>query len=174
MDKSRPGHPPRLPLIIDRPDLAHPVKRVVGMALTLLAWGIWLGMWFVLLEHLGYEIGLALPGFLEPRAVSHASFKALASLLPYAIATALAVLLAAYLYERLKQRWGTIDERWRPIGMDRLARDAALDRENLARWQQTQVLYVEHGPRGRVINAYNEPPRPAEAAGSRPANPNAT
>ena len=34
MDESRPGYPTRLPLIIDRPELAHPVRRVVGVVLT--------------------------------------------------------------------------------------------------------------------------------------------
>ncbi|NJD25557.1 MAG: poly-beta-1,6-N-acetyl-D-glucosamine biosynthesis protein PgaD [Betaproteobacteria bacterium] len=161
MDESRPGHPTRLPLIIDRPDLAHPVRRVVGVALTLLCWGIWLGMWFVLLTTLGYHVGFELPRFLVPQVVSLESFRALAHLVPYALATASAVLFAAYIYERLKRHWGKTDERWHPVGMDRLARDAALDPENLARWQRTQVLYVEHGPRGRVMNAYNEPPRQA-------------
>lgn len=160
MDESRPGNPTRLPLIIDRPDLAHPMRRVVGMVLTLACWGIWLAMWFVLLANLGYGIGFELPSFLTPRVVSQASFLALADLLPYAVATAAALLFAAYVYDRLKRRWGKTDDRWRPLGMDRLARDAALDPDNLARWQRTQVLYVEHGPRGRVINAYNELPRP--------------
>lgn len=159
MDESRPGNPTRLPLIIDRPDLAHPVRRFVGVALTLACWGIWLAMWFVLLANLGYEIGFELPSFLTPRAVSQASFLALADLLPYAVATAAALLFAAYAYDRLKQRWGSTDDRWRPVGMERLARDAALDPDNLARWQQTQILYVEHGPRGRVINAHSAPPR---------------
>ena len=158
MDESRPGNPTRLPLIIDRPDLAHPVRRVVGVALTLACWGIWLAMWFVLLANLGHGIGFELPRFLTPRVVSQASFLALANLLPYAVATAAALLFAAYAYDRLKRRWGRTDDRWRPVGMDRLARDAALDPDNLARWQQTQVLYVEHGPQGRVRNAYTSRP----------------
>jgi poly-beta-1,6-N-acetyl-D-glucosamine biosynthesis protein PgaD len=164
MDESRPGHPTRLPLIIDRPDLAHPVRRVVGFMLTLLCWGIWVGMWLVLLATLGYEIGFELPPFLTPQVISLQSFRALAHLLPYALAATAALLLAAYLFDRLKRRWAGPDERWRPVGLARLARDAALDPENIERWQQAQVLYVEHGPLGRVINASTEPPGPGQAA----------
>ena len=66
--------------------------------------------------------------------------------------------LAAYVRERLKRLGNKPDTRWRPVGMDRLARDAALDPDNLARWQQAQVLYVEHGPQGRVKSAYTSRP----------------
>ena len=174
MDESRPGHPTRLPVIIDRPDLAHPVRRVVGIAATLLAWGLWLGMWLVLFATIGRALGFNLPHILLPSAVSLESFRALAHLLPYALAATAALLLAAYVYEHLKRRWAKPDERWRPVGMARLARDAALDPQNIERWQQEQVLYVEHSPRGRVINAFTEPPGSAEAAGSLPGKPAAT
>jgi poly-beta-1,6-N-acetyl-D-glucosamine biosynthesis protein PgaD len=164
MDESRPGHPTRLPLIIERPDLAHPVRRAVGLVLTLLAWGVWLGMWFVLITTVGRSLGFDLPHVLLPSAVSLGSFQILVRLLPYAIATAVTALVLAYLFERFKRHWAKSDERWRPVGMARLARDAALEPENIERWQQAQILYVEHGPRGRVTNASAEPPGSAEGA----------
>jgi poly-beta-1,6-N-acetyl-D-glucosamine biosynthesis protein PgaD len=164
MDESRPGHPTRLPLIIERPDLAHPVRRVVGLVLTLLAWGVWFGMWFVLLATIGRSLGFDLPHILLPTAVSRESLSILVRLLPYAIATAVAALVLAYAFERLKRRWAKLDERWRPVGLERLAHDAALDPENIARWQQAQILYVEHGPGGHVSNARTEPSEPAETA----------
>lgn len=168
MDESRPGNPPRLPLIIDRPDLAHPVRRAVGLTLTILCWGIWLSMWFVLLTTLGYEVGFDIPSFLRPSVVSLDSLEALGNLIPYALATATTLLASAYVVERFKRRWAKPDARWRPLGTERLAHDVALESGNLARWQQAQVLYVEHSPRGRVINAYTEPPRPADGADSLP------
>lgn len=158
MDESRPGHPTRLPLIIERPDLAHPVRRAVGLVLTLLAWGVWLGMWYVLAATIGHSLGFALPKLLMPSSVTLDSFQTLLRLLPYAIATAVAAILLAYVFERLKQLLGKTDERWRPVGMARLARDAALEPENIERWQQAQILYVEHGPQGRVRNAYTSRP----------------
>ena len=158
MDKSRPGNPARLPLIIERPDLAHPVRRIVGLLLTLLAWGIWLAMWFVLIATAGRSLGFDLPLVPLPSAVSLGSLQVLLRLLPYAIATAVAVLVLAYVYERFKRHLGKPDERWRPIGLDRLAHDAALESGNVERWQQAQVLYVEHGPNGQVTNAYTSRP----------------
>ena len=173
MDESRPRNPTRLPLIIDRPELAHPVRRVVGVVLTLFFWVIWLGMWYILFATFAHSLGFNPPRLFMPSAVTTQSFKALAHLLPYALTTVAALLLAAYAYERLKRRWAKPDERWRPVGMARLARDAALDPQNIERWQQEQVLYVEHGPRGRVINAFTEPPDPADAAGTLPGTPTA-
>jgi poly-beta-1,6-N-acetyl-D-glucosamine biosynthesis protein PgaD len=164
MDESRPGHPTRLPLIIERPDLAHPVRRTVGLVLTLLAWGVWFGLWFVLLATIGRSLGFDFPLILLPTAVSRESLRILIYLLPYAIATAVAVLALAYALERLKRRWARPDERWRPVGLERLAHDAALDPANIARWQQAQILYVEHGPGGHVSNASTVPPGPGQAA----------
>ena len=158
MDKSRPGHPARLPLIIERPDLAHPVRRLLGLVLTLLAWGVWLAMWFVLITTAGRALGLDLPHVKLPSAVSLGSLQILLGLLPYAIATAVTALLLAYVFERFKRHWGKSDERWRPIGLDRLAHDAALESGNVERWQQAQVVYVEHGPNGQVTNAYTSRP----------------
>lgn len=43
--------------------------------------------------------------------------------------------------------------------MDRLATGAALDPDKLAAWQKAQILYVEHGPLGRVTDASTLPPR---------------
>lgn len=160
MDESRPGHPPRLPLIIERPDLAHPFRRVTGLLLTILAWCIWLGMWFVLLATIGRELGLDVPEIVLPSAISLKSFEALAQVAPYAIMVACAMILLAYLYERLRRKLGKTDTRWRPVGLLRLALDAALDPQRIAKWQEMQVIYVEHGPLGRVTDAHGAPPRP--------------
>ncbi|QKS28951.1 MAG: hypothetical protein HT579_08555 [Candidatus Accumulibacter similis] len=73
--------------------------------------------------------------------------------MPYVVGVAVLVCLVGALRARLKARIGTADERWRPVGLDRLATGAALVPQKLAAWQKAQILYVEHGPRGRVTNA---------------------
>lgn len=158
MDESRPGHPPRLPLIIERSDLAHPFQRMTALLLTLVAWCVWLGMWCVLLATIGRKLGVDLPEIALPSAVSLKSFEALAHVAPYAIAAAIMAVVLAYLYNRLRTKLGDGDTRWRPVGLARLARDAALDPQRIAEWQKMQVLYVQHGPLGRVIDAQGQPP----------------
>lgn len=153
MDKSRPGHQARLPLIIERPDLAHPVQRVVALLATTLAWLLWLVMWIPFIAALGRHFGLDLPEIFFPSQISLDSFFALLHVTPYVLAFAVTILIASYLREKLKARFGKPDERWRPVGAARLASSAALDPELLATWQAAQILYVEHGPRGRVIGA---------------------
>ena len=69
------------------------------------------------------------------------------------------MLIASYLREKLKAHFGKPDERWRPVGIARLASSTALDPELLATWQATQILYVEHGPLGRVTDAGTVPPQ---------------
>lgn len=161
MDESRPGHQARLPLIIERPDLTHPVQRVMALLATTLAWLLWLLMWIPFIAALGRHFGLDLPEIFFPSQISLDSFFALLHITPYVLAFAVTILIASYLREKLKARFGKPDERWRPIGAARLASSAALDPEQLAAWQAAQILYVEHGPRGRVTGASTtRPSRP--------------
>ncbi|HRL78345.1 MAG TPA: poly-beta-1,6-N-acetyl-D-glucosamine biosynthesis protein PgaD [Candidatus Accumulibacter phosphatis] len=154
MDESRPRHRARrLPLIIERPDLAHPLRRVSAVVITALAWLLWLAMWVPFLFALGRHFGYDLPEILFPSQISLATFLSLVQVMPYVVGVAVLVFLVGALRERLKARIGTADDRWRPVGIDRLATGAALDPEQLAAWQKAQILYVEHGPRGRVTNA---------------------
>ena len=75
------------------------------------------------------------------------------------IGVAIFVFLVSALREGLKARIGKTDDRWRPVGMARLATGAALDPDKLAAWQKAQILYVEHGPLGRVTDASTVAPQ---------------
>ena len=83
MDKPRPRHQ-ALPLIIERPDLAHPVRRAVSYALTALAWLFWLMMWLPFLAALGRHLGYNLPEIYFPSQISLHSFLALVNILKLA------------------------------------------------------------------------------------------
>ena len=162
MDKSRPGHhaerPERLPLIIERPDLAHPARRVFGLVLTILAWALWVAMWIPFFAAIARHFGYNLPEIAFPSQISIDSFLALARVTPAVLGAAVLIVLGNFVKEKLKARFATPRTRWRPVGIDSLAADSALDPALLARWQAARVLYVEHGPRGRVVNASTTPP----------------
>lgn len=159
MDEPRPRHQTRrLPLIIERPDLAHPLRRVLALFATSLAWLLWLAMWIPFLAALGRHLGYPLPAIAFPSQVSLDSFFALLRIGPYVVGCAVAVVALSYLRE--KTRPVRTDERWRPIGTARLATGAALDPDRLAEWQTAQILYVAHGPHGRVSSASSTAPRP--------------
>ncbi|EXI69181.1 MAG: poly-beta-1,6-N-acetyl-D-glucosamine biosynthesis protein PgaD [Candidatus Accumulibacter adjunctus] len=121
-----------------------------AVVITALAWLLWLAMWIPFLFALGRHFGYDLPEILFPSQISLATFLSLLQVMPYVVGVAVLVFLVGALRERLKARIGTADDRWRPIGIDT---GAALDPEKLAAWQKTQILHVEHGPRGRVTNA---------------------
>ena len=160
MDQSRPRHQARrLPLIIERPDLAHPLRRVMAVVITTLAWLFWLAMWVPFLFALGRYFGYDLPEILFPSQISLDTFLSLAHVMPYVIGVAILFFLVSALREKLKARIGKADDRWRPVGMARLATGAALDPDKLAAWQKAQILYVEHGPLGRVTDASTVAPQ---------------
>jgi poly-beta-1,6-N-acetyl-D-glucosamine biosynthesis protein PgaD len=126
---------------------------------TIIAWCVWLGMWVVMIAAIGRKLGFDLPEIVLPSAVSLKSFEALVHVAPYAVGAACALILFAHLYDRLSRKRGEGDGRWRPVGLERLARDAALDPQRMAEWQTMQILYVEHGPLGQVTDAHGAPPR---------------
>lgn len=162
MDQSRPGHQSeRLPLIIERPDLAHPVRRVLAVVFTSVAWGLWLLMWFPFLFALGRHFGYDLPKLHFDSHFGLESFFSLLHITPYLMATVGLILLIGLIREKVRSHIGYKSERWRPVGMERLATGAALDVDRLAQWQSARILYVEHGPLGRVTNAATtQPSRP--------------
>ena len=157
MDESRPGHhaqrPERLPLIIERPDLAHPARRVFGLVITILAWVLWVAMWIPFFAAIARHFGYDLPEFAIPSQISLDSFLALLRVTPAVLAITVLVMLGSIVKEKLMARFARPKARWRPVGIDSLAAGTALDPALLAQWQSARVLYVEHGPRGRVVNA---------------------
>lgn len=158
MDQPGPRHQARrLPLIIERPDLTHPLRRVSGVLITTLAWLLWLGLWIPFVFALARHFGYPLPEIALPSSISLDAFFALLHVMPHALGLALTIFVISYLREKLKSRMGTGEKRWRPVGMERLATGAALDPEQLAAWQREKILYVEHGPLGRVTYASNSP-----------------
>ncbi len=164
MDKSRPGHhaqrPERLPLIIERPDLAHPARRAFGLVITMLAWALWVAMWVPFFAAIARHFGYQLPEIAFPSQVSLDSFLALVRVTPAVLGAAILVVLGSMVKEKLMVRFAKPKARWRPVGIDSLAASTALDPALLAQWQSARVLYVEHGPRGRVVNATTS--RPAQ------------
>jgi poly-beta-1,6-N-acetyl-D-glucosamine biosynthesis protein PgaD len=156
MDQSRPRDQARYEaLIIERPDLEHPGRRGFALLFTAIAWLFWLGMWLPLLAAIVRHAGLAAPDIIFPAHISLDSFLALAEIVPWAVGAAIAIVFVAFLREKLG-RHPPRDVGF--VGMERLATGAALDPKLLAEWQKARILYVEHGPLGRVTNAHRNPP----------------
>ena len=163
MDKSRPGHHPT-PLIIERPDLAHPVRRAFSYFITAGGWLLWLAMWLPFRAALGRYFGYKLPEIAFPSQISLRSCLSLAQMLPFVVGAAIMLMLMSYLWEKFRKHAGFPDRRWRPVGLERLAHSMALEPKQLAAWQAAQVLYVRHGDHGNVIDASttipDQPSRP--------------
>ena len=101
----------------------------------------------------GASFGYQMPEMILPSQISLDSFLALARVIPYILVFAVLIALIRVFIEKTKGDADKKNERWRPVGMERLATGAALDQKLLAQWQTARILYVEHGPLGRVTKA---------------------
>lgn len=121
-------------------------------------------MWVPFLAALGRHFGYQLPEVAFPSQISLRSFLTLLEMLPFVAGAAIALMLLSYLWEKMRAHAGFPDQRWRPIGLERLAHSMALEPEKLLAWQAAQVIYVRHGDHGNVIDASttlpDQPSRP--------------
>jgi len=140
------------PLIIERPDLAHPLRRATALLFTLLAWAGWVALWLPVIGSLTAHFGLVLPWINYPGLLSLNSLSQLLDVFPLAIGSVLLVLAINGLISRILRRFNK-PQAHGFVGMDRLAAGMALDPDKLTTWQAARILHVEHGPKGRVINA---------------------
>lgn len=140
------------PLIIERPELAHPVRRVVAFALTVAAWiglvAMWVPVFGVLAVALGMPFGAAPPAGRD----GALALQGLLEVFPVAVGLVLLVLAVNGLINRGFRRL-TPSSVHRFVGMEQLATGVALDPKQLAEWQSGRILHVEHGPLGRVTGA---------------------
>lgn len=140
------------PLIIERPDLAHPVRRVLAFVLTLLAWTGFVALWLPALDVAAAALGLPDVPWVFTGTRNLMALDELFDVFPLAIGLVLLVLATNGLISRIYRRFRKpVHHRF--VGMEQLATGMALDQNKLAAWQAARILHVEHGPLGRVINA---------------------
>lgn len=153
MDQSRPRRNiEQRPLIIERPDLAHPVRRALAFVLTLLAWIAFIAIWLPALDITAVALGLPLPSNVFWSVSNTVALRNLFDVFPLAIGLLLLVLALNGLINWLYQHF-TKPKTHRFVGMEQLATGLALDESKLTEWQGACILHVEHGPLGRVVNA---------------------
>lgn len=153
MDKSgsRPGIS-RQPLIIERPDLEHPVRRALSVCFTALAWFAWFVLWLPVLTFAAERFGIALPWQFPSGERNLQALQELIDVFPAAMGILLVVLAAngvtGWLYRRLHKpvTHHHVDTRQLASGM-------SLDELKLAAWQRARILRVQHSAEGRVIDA---------------------
>lgn len=152
MDQSRPRPRHERPLIIERPDLAHPLRRTVAFVLTVAAWVGFAAMWLPIFGLAADALGFTVEFGLSPGETGVLALRGLLQLFPVAIALIVLVLVVNGAVG-LVFRHIVPERRHRFVGMDQLATGMALDVEKLKTWQSGRILHVEHGPLGRVTDA---------------------
>jgi poly-beta-1,6-N-acetyl-D-glucosamine biosynthesis protein PgaD len=150
MDKPRSRSPAdQSPLIISRPDLAHPIRRCVLYTLTPLAWLGWLMLWRPVFQLIGASLGILSPSQLPAYASQVTALRDLLDLFPMAIGFTLLFLFCNgclnWLYGHLRKPTGH-----NPQGVEVLAKKIGVDTVELASWQNSIILRVQHNPQGQV------------------------
>lgn len=147
-----PGRPDQRPLIIERSDLAHPVRRVVAFVLTLAAWFGLIAMCVPVLSLLAGMLGLPFAQGASSRSDGVVALQGLLDEFPLAVSLVLLVLAVNGVLSWVSRRISApVTHRY--VGMEQLAVGMALDPKALAEWQSGRILHVEHGPAGRVVSA---------------------
>ena len=140
------------PLIIERPDLAHPMRRILALTLTTLAWIGWVAMWIPVAEVLANRLGAPLVRFANPGQKGALALGQLLDVFPLAMFLVLLLLFANGLIGWTFHR-NSAPKKKRRVGMEQLAASMALDASKLSAWQSGRILHVKHGPQGRVVDA---------------------
>jgi poly-beta-1,6-N-acetyl-D-glucosamine biosynthesis protein PgaD len=152
MDKSGPRPDAARALIIERPELAHPVRRALAPVFTALAWIIWVLLWLPVLAAVSDEVAVALPWATPTGYRSLEALRRLLEIFPLAVGAVVAVLAlngaAAWVYRSLRNPKPRGD-----VGTHELAKALALPADQLAAWQAARVVRAEHSAQGRVIDA---------------------
>ena len=153
MDKPGPGRQAaERPLIIERPELAHPVRRALALVITAVAWCAWILLWLPVIDYAAGGLGLDQFWRTRSGALSAQALRDLVSVFPLAMGLLLAALALngaiGWLYRRLHAPAAHA-----AVDTHALAAGMALDEERLARWQAARVIRVEHNEQGRVVDA---------------------
>ena len=153
MDKPGPrSESRRRPLIIERPDLAHPARRFLARCFTLLAWGLWIGLWLPVFGAVGMKYGIELPEFFRSSRMSMQALQQLLDVFPLAVGMVLVLLAVSGIGSKILRLVRGPKEHC-VLGIEQLASGMALDVEKLKEWQSGRIVHVEHGSMGRVLNA---------------------
>ena len=153
MDQPRPRrNVEQRPLIIERPNLEQPIRRLLAFILTLLVWIMFFAMWLPIIDIVAALLELPIPSEYLPSSNNIIALLNLFNDFPLAIGLMLIALTVNCLINWLYQLFAK-PKTHKFIGTEQLATGLALDKDKLAEWQKTRIIHVEHGPLGRVINA---------------------
>jgi poly-beta-1,6-N-acetyl-D-glucosamine biosynthesis protein PgaD len=152
MGEPGPGPGAARALIIERPELAHPVRRALAPFFTALAWIAWVLLWLPVLVAVSDRFAAALPWAHPTGYRSLEALRRVLEIFPLAVGAVVAVLAlngaVAWLYRLLRKPQPHAD-----VDTHELADALALPEDKLATWQAARIVRAEHSAQGRLVDA---------------------
>jgi poly-beta-1,6-N-acetyl-D-glucosamine biosynthesis protein PgaD len=139
------------PLIISRPELQSPLRRILAFALTLAAWVVWTLLLIPVLWMTAGRFGLHIPALKYFARIDSEKFDLILNFLPWAflmILGGLGVVLVNGMFVKLlraKRKAPTMNN-----DLNRIVMDVNADPAKFAMWHSARILQVEHGVHGLV------------------------
>jgi poly-beta-1,6-N-acetyl-D-glucosamine biosynthesis protein PgaD len=152
MGESGPRPEAARALIIERPQLAHPVRRVLAPVFTALAWCVWVALWLPVLAAVSDRFAAALPWASPTGYRSLEALRRLLEVFPLAVGAVVAVLAVngalTWLHRFLRQAKPRGD-----VPTRELAAALELPEDELAAWQAARVVRATRSAEGRLVDA---------------------
>ena len=150
MDQSRPRHPTLIAPLIERADLQSARQRMLYGAVSLFFWAFWFYLWLPLLALMAWSLGLEQA---YKYMIVLEGYRELFRLLGWYSMVILCLgggLLAwagynIFRFSGFERRCNALD-----VTVQQMARNFALDPDQIAKWQQARQLYAMHDGNGRV------------------------
>src|SRR3954467_4883771 len=140
-------------LIIERPELAHPVRRFLAPIFTALAWCIWVLLWLPVLAAVSDRFAAALPWASPTGYRRLEALRRLLEVFPLAVGVVVAVLVVngagTWLHRFVRKAKPRED-----VGTQELAAVLDMPADKLAAWQAARIVRVTHSVEGRLIDAH--------------------
>ncbi len=159
MDQSGPRHQSELSaLIIERPDLAHPFRRILACFFTAVIWCWWLLLWFPVIEFCVGKPGTSFPLYVPASPKSVLALHYLFEEFPIIVGMVLLTLVINFIFRQLYHAIFGVRVKVSLSSHATVTTELSMNDTRFNEWQSARILAVDHNRTGQVVNATIQTP----------------
>jgi biofilm PGA synthesis protein PgaD len=144
-------------VIIERPDLQSPLKRAGTRGITLIFWIFWIYLWTPIISLVAWLLGVHL---FRKNIIDNGGYQFVLEsvFMFFAIVLVMAAIFIGWgLYNQKRFRGKELRKAPMPIDLVTHASDFKTNPEQLAAWQASKHLVVQHDKQGHITNVVATP-----------------